>query len=263
MSGKTIDQSIQFVSWMISATGPLSVAAARYGATGRVERVEQCRTFLERGESLPRMLPWLRYKNAHCHNIWIRPCEFDHPFLLLDDLPPSTAVSITRKYFSAAVETSPGNCQVWIRLSRSLSRDERTVVSRALCYRIGSDPGAISEPRWGRLPGFRQRKPGKCGWTNLLEASSGLQLDPKPYLALPPLPPASRGGGAFTQRQEHNKFSRQDESVCEFAFAINALRAGVNPCEVEKRIADHVLTTGRRKGRDYARRTVAAAMARL
>jgi hypothetical protein len=49
----------------------------------------------------------------------------------------------------------------------------------------------------------------------------------------------------------------------EFAFACHSLRAGVAPSIVEKRIADHVAMTGRKKSASYPASVVAAALARL
>jgi hypothetical protein len=54
--------------------------------------------------------------------------------------------------------------------------------------------------------------------------------------------------------------SSVDMSRREFSYACHALRAGVDPSVVEQRIAAHVAASGRRKSRDYATRTVAAAL---
>jgi hypothetical protein len=210
-----------------------------------------------------RLRPWLRYANSHGCNIWIRPAVAEHAIVMLDDLPAATAAAVAQKYRALAVETSPGNAQVWIVLNRQLSREQRQDVARALCRLIGSDPSAISEPRWGRLAGYRQRKPGKEGFLTRIIASAGPDrppLDPAPHLAAPSSPPL--GGGVVAYHSTSNS-SGGDESRREFAYACHALRRGMPPAEVEVAIAAHVAATGRRKSRDYAARTVAAALARL
>jgi len=52
------------------------------------------------------------------------------------------------------VETSSGNYQVWIHSDRPLSLDEK----RYWLKRLHNDPGADRNNRWGRYPGFRNRK---------------------------------------------------------------------------------------------------------
>jgi len=52
------------------------------------------------------------------------------------------------------VETSPYNYQVWILSNRFLSIAEKRYWLKKLC----NDPGAGPNNRWGRCPGFRNRK---------------------------------------------------------------------------------------------------------
>jgi len=249
------------VEWMLSAAGAgLEVAAAHYDpATGRVDRVREGKRKIASLADYDRLRPWLRHENAHGSNIWIRPAAAEHPLVMLDDLPTATGAAVVRKYRALAVETSPGNAQVWIVCSRALTREERQDVARSLCRRVGSDPGAISEPRWGRLAGYRQRKPGKEGFMTTIIGAAALDrplLDPAPHLETAPSSPPA-GGGAVVAYQG------VDESRREFAFACHALRRGMSPDEVQAAIAAHVAATGRRKSRDYAARTVASALARL
>lgn len=255
-----ITQILDFTVFLLTYAGAVEYAAAEYGSDGRVSRVLPAHLVVRGQDDITRLLPWLRAKNAGGHNIWARPAAPDHPLIMLDDLPSGRAIAVTRKYAGTAVETTPGNAQVWIVCDRMLTRKERQDVACALCARIGSDPGAISEPRWGRLPGFKQKKPGKTGWTNLLAVNTeGRHFNPGPFLtASAPLsaPRLREAGGGFTS--EHGDVSRR-----EFAFACHSLRAGLPPDVVAQRIADHVAATGRRKSRDYARRTVAAVLARL
>jgi len=261
----------QMVDWMLfHCVGPLEVAAAHYDPeTGKVDRVNEGKRKITSEADYDRLRPWLRYANAAGCNIWIRPAVPAHAFVILDDLPTAIAAAVAKKYRALAVETSLGNAQTWIVCNRELTREERQDVARSLCRLIGSDPGAISEPRWGRLAGFRQKKPGKENFMTRVISAAGLDrppLDPTPHLHLAapapssPAPPAGRGaaGGVVLSRS-----TGRDESRREFAFACHALRRGMSPAEVEARIAAHVIETGRRKSRDYAARTVAAAVAAL
>jgi hypothetical protein len=51
--------------------------------------------------------------------------------------------------------SSPANFQGWIRSDRPLDDAEK----RYWLRKFGSDPGATPRGRWGRMPGFRKRKP--------------------------------------------------------------------------------------------------------
>lgn len=252
------------------AGGPLEVAAAKYDpATGKVARVREGKRKVATAGDYHRLRRWLRHENANGSNIWIRPASQDHPIVMLDDLQPGKAVAITHKYRSIAVETSKDNAQAVLVCDRPLSRTERQDVARALCALIDSDPGAISEPRWCRLAGFQQKKPGKDGDTSVLAcASAGAPtLDPAPHLFAPPAAGAvERGGGVVASTPAPSRAPAAaggDDSRREFKFACHALERGMSPDAVEAAISARVEATGRRKSRDYPARTVAAAVRRL
>jgi hypothetical protein len=252
----------RMINWFLEHCDLLEVAAAHYSATGRVDRVLVGKRKIASPEDHIRLRPWLRHENSNGSNIWIRPAGAEHALVMMDDLPAATAAAITRKYRALAVETSSNNCQTLIVCSRPLTREQRQDVARALSRMIGSDPGAISEPRWGRLAGYRQKKPGKTGFmTRIIAAGSNRPaLDPAPHLKTAPSSPAPAGGVvAFSTTST----TGGDESRREFAFACHALRRGMSPTEVEAAIAAHVAASGRLKSVGYAERTVAVALARL
>jgi hypothetical protein len=249
------------IDWFLTYCPALETAAAHYSATGRVDRVRSSKRLILSPEDYDRLRPWLRHENAAGSNIWVRPAVPTHALVMLDDLPAATAAAVARKYRALAIETSRGNCQVWIVCSHALTREERQDVARALCRLIGSDPGAISEPRWGRLAGFRQRKPGKEGFMTRVAAAAEPDrppLDPAPHLLCALSSPAPSGGVVA-----YHSTTGGDESRREFAFACHALKRGMTPTEVAAAVAAHVAATGRRKSAGYAERTVAAALARL
>ncbi|MDD5000129.1 MAG: DNA-primase RepB domain-containing protein [Thiomonas arsenitoxydans] len=262
------EQTQRFINFMLQHASELEFAAAHYVLPGadksKVDRVVESRLRVRSIDQMAALLPWLRAQNANGLNIWSRPAASlkAHPLLMLDDLPTPRAQTIARKYRAAAVETSPGNCQVWLCCDRPLDRVQRQDVLRRLCDLVGSDPGAISEPRWGRLAGFRQQKPEKPGsWTNLLSISHGAPLfDPTPHLV------GQRDGGGGRSLPALGRAvvpsfvsDGEDMSRREFGYACHALRSGLPAHIVEERIAAHVAASGRSKSRDYAQRTVAAA----
>lgn len=262
---KPEQQAIDFVSFLLSAAPNVEFAAASYGPDGRVDKVLTARRKASSIADFVEIAPLLRHQNASgANNIWARPASAEHPVIMLDDLPVAKALAITRKYRAAAVETSLGNAQAWLICNRSLTREQRQDVARSLCKLFGSDPGAISEPRWGRLPGFRQRKPGKSGWTNLLVvATNAAPFDPTPHLAALSPAPMGAAGVFHSNVITPSLLDSIDISRREFGYALHALLAGVTTDVVEARIVAHVAATGRRKSRGYAKRTVQAALARL
>lgn len=262
------EQDIQMIEQLLTTAGVLEVAAGVYGADGRVIKVKRGTRHVRALDDYQRCRRWLRYENANGANIWIRPAAPSHPVVMLDDLPSARAAAIARKYRGCAIETSAGNAQALVVCSRALTREERQDMARSLGRLVGADPGAVSEPRWYRLPCYRNRKPGKPFATRLVHLSyDAPALDPAPHLdASAPL----RGAAVFAPcRRVPESGGRGvalptvggDMSRREFAFACHSLRAGVSPSVVEQRIAAHVASTGRRKAPGYSRSVVAAAAA--
>ena len=264
-----------FTAALLAETPALAFAVATYGPHGKVVRVVQARLPVSDEESLRRLLPWLKARNADGNAIWCRPAADDHPWIFLDDLPARHAHLITGKYAAVAVETSPGNAQAWICADRALTREERQTINRALAQRCGADPFAISEPRWGRAPGFWSGKAGRP-WTALKAISipERARFDPTPYYDIESAAALSRAPGPSAGlppptrplRPRAGRKEGVDESAREFAYACHALRAGVPAETVAERVARHAYARGKRPSLDasfkYARRLVeAAAMA--
>ncbi|MCA1300848.1 DNA-primase RepB domain-containing protein [Stappia indica] len=87
-----------------------------------------------------------------------------HPgIVLLDDLNAEAVTRLTLDGFQPAltVETSPGNCQVWIKLIAAGELPYPVVrgAVKHLSELFGADPRATSPMQPGRLPGFTNRKP--------------------------------------------------------------------------------------------------------
>ena len=109
-----------------------------------------------------RFLAFLRAKNAEGNHIFLRPKASVEPFfLLVDDLDWSQIEKDHLQRFKQLwkpgrliVESSPGNYQVWIHSDRQLDDQEK----KGWLERLGSDPKSSPKHRWGRCPGFRNRK---------------------------------------------------------------------------------------------------------
>jgi hypothetical protein len=106
-------------------------------------------------------IPYLKAENANGRHILIKPEEsIESYYLLVDDLtwPIIKCHHLypdgTWKPGRLVVETSPSNYQVWIHSVRSLSLDEK----RFWLQKMHNDPGADPHNRFGRCPGFRNRK---------------------------------------------------------------------------------------------------------
>jgi hypothetical protein len=121
-------------------------------------------TFNERGMSLDavaRVVPKLRHRNANGSGIFIRPCI---PFALADDVSAGTIDRMLddELCIAAVIETSPGSHQVWVPLAGPLQPIDEDVCAAA-CDRLeelyGTDPGVAHRDSFGRVPGFRNRKP--------------------------------------------------------------------------------------------------------
>lgn len=147
--------------------------------TGKVERqqwtAEQVLT--------PKNIRWLQARNAELGGVYIRP--MDRRISILDDLSTDQITRLEELYFTPAVvlETSPNNFQAWVRIlppdAPEPSPEVATHVSRTLLKSFGGDPGAVGAERFGRMPGFVNRKPkhdrkGRGPWVTLKAATGAI-----------------------------------------------------------------------------------------
>lgn len=225
-----------------------------------------------------RSIGWAWVKNQTGHDVYLRPARgIAWPVVFLDDLSPRVAQGIARKYASLVIETSAGNCQVWIRALRALPESDRSSVQRSLVARVGADPGSVSGDHFGRAAGYRNCKKGRNGFVvKVLTASDGTPLDPSPHLSVVPVLPPLRGGGAvFTPFPLSGGGGAKSESEREYRYCLArlgwALRKGRDPVgEIDylvANIADRAVERGKRKTRveaiAYAEKTVARAVEQM
>ncbi len=126
------------------------------------------------------LLRRLRGENANADrpaNILIRPDPSrEHPWLFLDDLPIQRALALCKQFAGIVIETSANNAQVRLLADRHLTQPERLQAQQVLQARLGSDSNSTSGEKWGRLPGFKNKKPSRGdAWTNLIYDTTGIR----------------------------------------------------------------------------------------
>ena len=131
--------------------------------------------------------PRLRAKNASGCSIFVRPASSKEPYyLLLDDLTPQQLKAHQHKPGRLTIETSPANYQVWIHFGTALNNPTKAALIR-LC---GADTAAAPRGRYGRCPGFLNKKAsrtspserwaeGRQHWVQLTSCTPGLASLPE------------------------------------------------------------------------------------
>ncbi len=107
-----------------------------------------------------RMLPFLKHRNAQGAHIYLRPTG-ESCYTLLDDLTAVTLPRLTAGGYApaAVVETSPGSFQAWLRHPQPFPKELGTLAAKTLAEQFGADRSAADWRRFGRAPGFTNRKP--------------------------------------------------------------------------------------------------------
>lgn len=191
-------------------------------------------------------IAYLKSENAKGRHILIQPVSQSN-YLLADDIPLSLLHlhhqlhNGTWKSGRMVIETSPDNYQVWINASRSLGIDEK----RYWLKKLKSDPGADPFNRWGRCPGFRNRKQKYC------DASGGYPLarliwidwqrqahipalqisaQKRKITTLSPLP--LEGGVCRSLNISRHHYDCGNESSTDFAYALALFRRGLSECAI-------------------------------
>lgn len=150
------DRSLEALQRQIAALDvPRFEVGIREAKTGQMMNREWSRAEVEQSTA------WLKRMNAKGNDIYIRPAG-EHGLVLLDDLKSAALRAMARDGFSpaAAIETSPGNFQAWVKLSdKALPADVRHIAARGLAQRYGGDPNSADSRHYGRLAGFTNQKP--------------------------------------------------------------------------------------------------------
>lgn len=225
----------------------------------------------------PSKIAYLRAENARGRHILIQPADASR-YLLADDLSWEL---IGRQHHlhgiwkpgRMVVETSPHSYQMWIRSQRRLSLAEK----RYWLKRMGSDPGADPNNRWGRCPGFRNRKDkhrdeyGKYPLAKLVwidwsrQAQIPLTILPESSTEEHFSHPPPRGGVCLKEQIRRSDYDRGNESATDFSYALALARRRHSEDDIRASILSERTTwDNHRSGRQrdlYLDRTIRKAKA--
>lgn len=215
------------------------------------------------------VMAFLRAQNALGHDISFRPNGADHPALFLDDLTIEDAWHCAYGRNGLVIQTSADNTQLWLIADSSLGAERRKRLERLLAERFSSDGSAADGVHFGRLPGFKNWKPGrKACWINFLGESKGecVVANESEWsgAAAPSIP---KGGGAvlslsFTISSTESIAIapvESDPARHEFGWAINAFRRGLSKNDVLAEILARANARKKAGATSYAERTVSRA----
>lgn len=114
-------------------------------------------------DQLMKSIDYLKRENARGQDIYIRPAESTNaPLVLIDDIASNAMNKLKLRGLipAAIIETSPGNCQAWIKLGKSQIEPEiRAHIAKSLAIDLGTDQASAEKRHYGRLAGFTNRKP--------------------------------------------------------------------------------------------------------
>jgi len=224
------------------------------------------KSFVREYEATEKNIPYIRHRNAQGDDVYIRPKESSR-FLLIDDLSKEQADKHLKRAGRLIVESSPDNYQVWIRSDRRLSSDEKKYWQKSL----GTDPGANSDLRWGRCPGFTNRKPkhqkpdGTFPMAMLVLITDGNAVIPvqAQLFENKPAAAAKKTRKTPTHLKPWQDFYQADLSRADIRYAVYLLVRGIEPEKVQKMLRKQSKDIETRKEghvEDYLERTVNKAM---
>jgi hypothetical protein len=220
-------------------------------------------------------IAYLKAENANGRHILMQPVNEEY-YMLADDLNFRLLQQHHKncdgswKTGRMIIETSPDNYQVWIRSSRPLSLDEKSFWLK----RMHSDPGASPLNRWGRMPGFRNRKEKYRSNRNFYPLAKLIWVDwkykasvPRPYCKKTTNTSAHLKIKTFAQKQIEicrKDYEKGNESITDFSYALALARRGYDARIIESRIISERQNwdnhMGDKRIRDYLNRTITKAM---
>lgn len=224
-------------------------------------------------------VPWqhlrfLKAQNAMGRHILMQPTEtIQAQYLMADDLTfehihRHHQISKNRwKPGRLVVETSPCNYQIWIRCDRPLTLKEK----RYWLNRLHSDPRADPHGRWGRCPGFFNRKSKHQYADGRYPLSRLIWIDWTQPVSIPDMPdtePLARDTPFVPpirhltiQRENYQRFN---ESRTDFSYALALARRGISHNEIVARIQNERTQwthhEGEKRTQQYLDRTVTNAI---
>jgi len=158
---RDLDRCGQQVGQFVQAIG-----AVEYQIMTRIPDTEVAKVKRRKWNAVEIMAPqnvkWLRSENVRGAGVYVR--ALDKRITLLDDVTLEGIEALTSNGFkpSATVETSADNYQAWIRLVPSDQPEPSSgvakIASRNLTLFSSGDIAAVGSERFGRMPGFTNRK---------------------------------------------------------------------------------------------------------
>ncbi|MCP4133530.1 MAG: hypothetical protein GY754_21350 [bacterium] len=152
------------------------------------------------------------------------------------------------------------NMVIWIHSANALSLNEKSYWLKKLC----SDPGAHPGHRWGRCPGFRNRKEQYRSAGNRYPLSKLIWIDWKNPAGVPKiLSHQPRGGVCQNSDISRSDYLRDDASATDFSYAPALIRRGCSDEETEQRLraerTDWNNHSGEKRKQQYLERTIRCA----
>ena len=145
------------------------------------------------------------------------------------------------------VSTSPENYQIWIHSDRELSVDEK----RFWLVGMNSDPGADPRHRWGRCPGFFNRKEKHRSDPDPFPLAKLIWVDWRNTAHIPQIPAIHATHNAHHSEPAQHKISgksirRSDydplnESATDFAYSLALARRGYSQKQIIARLLEERL----------------------
>lgn len=214
----------------------------------------------------PSNIAYLKAENANGRHILIQPLPHTQPFYILADDIDSHLLNLHHRYRSGEwkpgrmiVETSPKNYQVWIHSDRYLRIEEK----RYWLEKLRSDPGADPKNRWGRCPGFRNRKIKYRDSQGLYPLSRLIWIDWKNMARIPPFSHQPVGGVCLKKSISRQDYDRGNESVTDFSYAVALARRGCSNDDILNRLVRERSNWDNHKGeckrQNYLSRTIVRA----
>lgn len=188
-------------------------------------------------------VPYLRSQNLKGHSIFIRPLpKITEYYMLVDDLDSEMVMCHYDKPGRLIVESSPRNFQVWIRSDAPLSDG----IKKVLLQELQSDPGAAPAKRWGRAPGFTNRKPKHLMSNGLFPYAKLHYVDCRPAaIELPilsPMPETTAGRASLRRVAAaeilRSDYETGDESRTDIRFCLALMRRGLSDMEIRARLIE-------------------------
>jgi len=207
-------------------------------------------------------IAYLKAQNARGRHILIQPLPSIYRFYFLADDLDWNQIQNCHRYADLSwkpgrmvIETSPRNYQVWIHSSRCLPLEDK----RYWLKKMGSDPGADPNNRWGRCPGFRNRKNKYRDSYGNYPLSRLIWVDWKRQAQVPVSHLVKGQIGSRIAICRSDYFSG-NESSTDFSYALALIRRGCSDTEVEHRLSSERVQwqnhLGQRRMQDYLNRTI-------